>query len=70
VRRHAVGALRPQFRPLVHAEAVLLVHDGEPQRLEIDRILDEGVRAHDQADAAVLQAGVDFTPGRHTGGTR
>ena len=69
VRCHAAGTLCPQFRPLVHAEAVLLVHDGEPQRLEIDRILDESVRAHDQADAAVLQAGVDFAPGRHTGRT-
>ena len=38
--------LAAERRALEHAEPVLLVHDGQAEPLERDRVLDEGVRAH------------------------
>ena len=68
MRRDAAGALRPKPGPLVHPEAVLLVHDGESEGLEYHRVLDEGMGPHDEADAAVLQPRMDLPPGRRSGG--
>ena len=47
VRMLALGA---QARPLLHAEAVLLVDDDEAEAPELDALLDEGVRAHRARD--------------------
>ncbi len=44
-------ALRSERLALGHAEAVLLVDDREGQVGELDRLLDEGVRAHDDPAA-------------------
>jgi hypothetical protein len=57
----------PAARPLRHAEAVLLVDHDEPQRVELDVVLDERMRADDQAGGAALevrQDGVPLQPGR------
>ena len=54
MRRRAV--LRPQPGPLVYSEAVLLVDYGQPEILEDDIVLKQGVGAHDDAYAAVLEA--------------
>ena len=44
---------------MVHAETVLLVDDGQGQRLELHRVFNQRVGAHDDLDRAVEQAGVD-----------
>jgi hypothetical protein len=44
--------VRREGEPLLHAETVLLVGDGEAEALELDGLLDEGVRAHDDARVA------------------
>ncbi|MCY1529070.1 hypothetical protein D9M68_641970 [compost metagenome] len=46
-------ALARERQPLRHAEAVLLVDDGQAQAVEFDVILDQRLRAHDQLHAAV-----------------
>ena len=46
-------------RALAHAEAVLLVDDGDRQAVEDDRVLDERVRAHDERQLARRQLAED-----------
>ena len=45
-------ALRVERRALAHAEAVLLVDDGEREALELDRVLDQRVRPDQQPQLA------------------
>ena len=44
--------LAVQRRALAHAEAVLLVHDGQREPVELDRVLDQRVRADQQPQLA------------------
>ena len=68
VRRDAVVALVPKAGALLHAKAVLLVHDGQAQGPELHRVFNQGMRANQNADAAIQQAGVDFpSPGGRGG---
>ena len=57
VRRDS--CLRPEFRALLHAEAVLLVDDGQRQVFELYRVFNQGVRTHDDLQRTVEQATVD-----------
>ena len=54
--------LAPKAGALGNAEPVLLVDDRQPQVAELHGILYQGVCAHQQLYAAVLQAGVDLAP--------
>ena len=55
VRLHAGGLhLAAQGQALRHAKAVLLVNDRQPQALELDVLLNDRVRAHDQRGLARL----------------
>ena len=49
-------ALLPQQVALLHAEAVLLVDDGEPEARELDTPVDQRVGPHHDVDDAVGQA--------------
>ena len=53
-----------QLEALLHAEAVLLVDDDEAEVLEVDLVLDEGVRA----DGQIRFAAIDSAPGLALGG--
>ena len=44
----------PQRRALLHPEAVLLVHDRQSQLVEIDALLNQGVRADGDVDVALF----------------
>jgi len=55
-------ALALEGGPLEHAEAVLLVDDGEPEPPEAHPLLDERVRADDERYAAVRDAGDRIAP--------
>ena len=50
-----VHALLHQPQPLQHAEAMLLVDDGEAQLLELDVLLEQRVRADDDVHQALGQ---------------
>ena len=52
VRAHALGALRAQAPTMVHAEAVLLVDDHQPQGGELDALGEQRVGAHHDARLA------------------
>ncbi len=52
----------PEAGSLVDAEAVLLVDDGEAEVAEDDVVFQQRVRADEDAQAAVLQRGVDGAP--------
>ena len=52
--------LCPEFGPLVHPEAVLLVDYGKPQVFEHDLVLKQGVGAYDKAYVPVCKAFEDF----------
>ena len=52
VRALPGGAGRGQRRPLADAEAVLLVDDDHAEPVELDRVLDQRVRADDQRQLA------------------
>ena len=55
--RGQTGArLAIQRGALAHAEAVLLVYDGEREAIELDRLLDQCVRANQQPQLAGAQA--------------
>ena len=69
VRRPAAGALRPQAGALVHAETVLLVDDGQAERLEDDRVFQQGMGTDQDPDRTVAQPLVDRTAGGRGDGT-
>ena len=48
-----------QRQAVAHAEAVLLVDDDEPEPVEFDTVLKQGVCADHQVDVAFREAGVD-----------
>ena len=54
--RVAVGALGPQRRPLLHAEAVLLVDHDRAERGELDLLGQQRVGPHHEADVTRRQA--------------
>jgi hypothetical protein len=47
-----VASQASQARPLAHAEAMLLVHDGQSQTGEPQAVFEERVRAHDEIELA------------------
>ncbi len=61
VRRH-VG-LGPQRVPLLDAEPVLLVHDDQAEIGEVDALVEQRVRADDDAGTAALDLGEDRRAG-------
>ena len=61
MRRHPARRFPPQFRPLFHSEAVLLVYDGQTEIPEQDIVLYKGMSPHYYAYAPVFQTGMDFT---------
>ena len=54
--RRSVRRLRVQRGALAHAEAVLLVDDGDREPREVDVLLDQRVRADDEAQLAASRA--------------
>ncbi len=61
----AVCALLFQRQALVHAEAVLLVDDGQRQARELHIVLEQRMGADDKAGAAVGQRGIRLAPRLH-----
>src|SRR5438067_1680994 len=57
-----VGALHAERQPLVHAEAMLLVHHGEREIAKFDLLLEERVRADEQVDLTAGEARQDVSP--------
>ena len=57
-----VVPLLTQRSPLLHTEAMLLVNHHKRQPVELDRLLNQRMGAHDDLDAAIGQAGVDLIP--------
>ena len=55
VRRESGRRLLLERRPLADAEAVLLVHNHQGQVAELDRLLDQGVRAHHEPELARIE---------------
>ena len=55
VRRVPGRALAAERGALAHAEAVLLVDDGDRERIEADRVLDQGMGADDERAGAVRE---------------
>ena len=45
----------PQFRALRHAEAVLLIHDGQAQIAELDHVLQQRVGTYQHVHGAIAQ---------------
>ena len=62
-----VGAAREELAALLHAEAVFLVHDGQPEVVEADVLLNERLRAHDDVHVPLRDAGLhlQFRLGGH-----
>ena len=61
--QHVDGfALRGQRQPLAHAEAMLLVDDGERQRLEHDVVLDQRMGADQKIDLAGFELRQELAP--------
>ena len=68
VRRGTAPAFVPEAGTLLHAKAVLLVHDGQAQGPELHRVFNERMGSYQDADAAVLQSSVNLpAPGRGGG---
>ena len=61
------GVVRAERAPLLDAEAVLLVHDGDGERAELDLLLDERMRADRDVGLAARQPVADGAAlrGRH-----
>jgi hypothetical protein len=58
----AFGHLAAQGQALRHAEAVLLVDDGQRQVFELHLVLDHGMRAYDQAGGAAFDQRQHLAP--------
>ena len=68
-RRGAVGAAAKRGT-LLNSEAMLLVDHGQAETLELNLVLDQGVRADDEPGAAVANRGERLAPLAGAGGAR
>ena len=50
-----IATLRPQLRPLRHTKAMLLVNNGKAQATKLHRLLDDGMRTHEDIHTPIGQ---------------